>query len=61
MYVPVIDDTKCNNCKACVRICPKEVFGLDESCVTVDKPFYCTGCDSCEVVCPEDAIKVEQM
>jgi Pyruvate/2-oxoacid:ferredoxin oxidoreductase delta subunit len=61
VYLPVIDEKKCNRCRACVKICPKEVFGRDEPEVNVWNPAYCTGCESCTVVCPEDAIKVEQM
>jgi NAD-dependent dihydropyrimidine dehydrogenase PreA subunit len=61
MYIPVIQDEKCTNCRACERICPKLVFDADREDVTVCDPSKCTGCESCCAVCPAKAIEVKDM
>ncbi len=61
MFIPVIKDDKCTNCKACARICPKLVFEDEEPEVCVSDPSHCTGCESCTAVCPHNAIKVEEV
>lgn len=61
MFIPVIKDDKCTNCRACSRICPKLVFEDEEREVCVSDPSHCTGCESCTAVCPYDAIKVEEV
>ncbi len=61
MFIPVIKDDKCTNCKACSRICPKLVFRDEDSEVRVSDPSCCTGCESCTAVCSYGAIKVEEV
>jgi len=62
MFRPVIKEGDCSNCRACQRICPKEVFGSkEEETIAVCNPIRCTGCESCTAVCPIGAIKVEEM
>ncbi len=61
MYVPVIKYEECTCCRACVLICPKNVFEEDEKEPRVGNRLYCTGCDSCTAVCPVEAIEVEEI
>jgi indolepyruvate ferredoxin oxidoreductase, alpha subunit len=61
MFIPVIDDDKCDNCKACAKICPKIVFESDDESVQVANPIFCTGCESCSAVCPKNALKIQDM
>jgi NAD-dependent dihydropyrimidine dehydrogenase PreA subunit len=61
MYIPVIRDDECTNCRACERICPKLVFGKDKKEVCVADPSKCTGCGSCCAVCLVKAIEVKEM
>jgi NAD-dependent dihydropyrimidine dehydrogenase PreA subunit len=61
MYFPEIDYDKCKNHGSCFRICPENVFDMDEKGVQVARPSDCTKCDSCVVVCPEQAITVQEM
>jgi NAD-dependent dihydropyrimidine dehydrogenase PreA subunit len=62
MYFPKIDPDKCKNHGDCFRICPEDVFDMDdENRVTVARPGDCTKCDSCVMVCPENAITVDEL
>ncbi len=61
MYFPEIDYDKCKNHGECFRICPEDVFDMDETGASVARPSDCTKCDSCVVVCPEHAITVHEM
>ena len=61
MYFPEIDYDKCKNHGECFRICPEDVFDMDENGVRVARPSDCTKCDSCVAVCPEQAVTVHEM
>lgn len=60
-FVPVIDETRCNGCDACTRICPHAALQLD---VDAARPGYridaanCTGCNLCADVCDPAAISL---
>lgn len=57
-WFPVIDYSRCKNCKQCLNFCLFGVYELDEQeKVKVVKPANCkTGCPACARVCPETAI-----
>ena len=57
-WFPVIDYSRCKNCKQCLNFCLFGVYELDEhEKVKVVKPAACkTGCPACARVCPETAI-----
>ena len=57
-WFPVIDYSRCKNCKQCLNFCLFGVYELDEDKkVKVVKPAACkTGCPACARVCPETAI-----
>ena len=57
-WFPVIDYSRCKNCKQCLNFCLFGVYELDEhKKVKVVKPANCkTGCPACARVCPETAI-----
>lgn len=57
-WFPVIDYSRCKNCKQCLNFCLFGVYELtQEEKVKVVKPANCkTGCPACARVCPETAI-----
>jgi Pyruvate/2-oxoacid:ferredoxin oxidoreductase delta subunit len=57
-WFPVIDQSRCENCKQCLSFCLFDVFGLDEERhVEVLNHANCkTNCPACARVCPEAAI-----
>ncbi len=61
MYMPTIDQEKCEQCEDCIDICPTEVFGKCEEIVVVANPQDCLGCESCIGVCVPEAIVVEEL
>jgi NAD-dependent dihydropyrimidine dehydrogenase PreA subunit len=61
MYIPKIDEEKCNHCGECVDVCPAEVLEAEDQETRVARPADCLGCESCIAVCPEEAISVEEI
>ncbi|MBS7614482.1 DNA-directed RNA polymerase subunit D [Candidatus Bathyarchaeota archaeon] len=63
-YVPVvkIDKTKCNECKECIRICPKRVFEETKGKVRVANEIECILCGDCVEACNKNqsAIKLDK-
>lgn len=57
-WFPVIDYSRCTNCKQCLSFCLFGVFATDEDGrVTVQNPDHCkTNCPACARVCPNVAI-----
>ncbi len=52
--VPVMDESKCDQCGICEELCR---FDAIKNC-TID-PVLCEGCGLCVLACPNDAIKME--
>ncbi len=57
-WYPVIDRSRCSNCRNCLQFCLFGVYDTDETgAVTVTKPDSCKhGCPACSRVCPSGAI-----
>jgi thioredoxin reductase (NADPH) len=57
---PLIDDSKCLGCGACITACPEqphhEVLGLIAGKAVLIGPTECIGHGACKAVCPFDAI-----
>jgi heterodisulfide reductase subunit A len=45
----------CNNCQACMQICPVNAIIMVEGKAKID-PFQCIGCGACTPACPQEAI-----
>lgn len=54
-----IEHDKCDGCEACVIICPKNVFVMNEGKAEVADVVKCNACCSCIEVCPTKAIYVD--
>jgi len=56
---PVVDETKCAGCKACIEFCSHGVYAWDEQAdrPVVAEPCHCVvGCSSCMNQCAAEAI-----
>lgn len=54
---PIIDETKCLGCKACVSACPENnVIGIIHNKAQLINPSHCIGHGACKKACPFDAI-----
>ena len=60
MYVIVIDETKCTGCGECVKICPFEIYKLEDGKLVVGNSDECTNCQSCVSVCACEAIIIKE-
>jgi len=61
MFLPRIEEEKCNNCGECVDVCPADVLVVEGQITVVAVPQECLGCESCVSVCPTEAITVEEI
>jgi pyruvate ferredoxin oxidoreductase delta subunit len=52
---PVIDSSRCTDCKLCSVYCPDGAIDLESIDVDLD---YCQGCGICAKVCPPKAIQM---
>lgn len=57
-WFPVIDYTRCRNCKQCLNFCLFGVYAqTEDKKVRVERPQSCkNGCPACARVCPDAAI-----
>ena len=60
-YYPIveIDQNKCNQCKKCVDICPKNILEIKNNKLIITDIEKCTICKSCMELCEEKAITVK--
>jgi NAD-dependent dihydropyrimidine dehydrogenase PreA subunit len=59
MYMPRIDQKKCELSKECLTICPVYVYEVVDNEMAVVNPGDCIGCEACSDACPHGAIVVE--
>jgi ubiquinone/menaquinone biosynthesis C-methylase UbiE/NAD-dependent dihydropyrimidine dehydrogenase PreA subunit len=53
------DREKCIDCKTCLKVCPKAVFGITESGdVILKNPQECFCCNACVNQCPVEALSI---
>lgn len=51
------DINKCNNCRICLMVCPKGVFGVAENKdIRIKNRLECFACNACVTQCPENAL-----
>lgn len=54
-----LDPGKCNGCRMCTRVCPQEVFAMENRKAAIADRDACMECGACAMNCPEGAISVE--
>lgn len=58
-YQITIDETNCNLCEVCFKVCPQHVFSMEETELLIDQS-KCTGCGLCTDICQENAITITE-
>lgn len=58
MVVQNINHSKCVKCFKCYKLCPMDVFVLEEDTVNIKYREDCQSCYLCVYECPSHAIKV---
>lgn len=53
-----LDTEKCSGCRMCIRVCPQEVFAIEEKRAVLADRDACMECGACAMNCPEGAIYV---
>lgn len=56
--LPMIDESTCLGCYACVDACPFDVLTIDKYVAVVARPEECCGVLLCEQVCPNGSLRV---
>ena len=54
--MPVVDESKCDGCGLCVRVCYCGAFVIVNGIAQVVHTEVCGWCTHCEAVCPTGAI-----
>ena len=59
LYNVHIDNEKCIECNACIKLCPEKIWNkIDDGLQT--EAYNCTGCGLCKDICPTKAIHIEK-
>ena len=59
LYKIKIDNNKCIQCKACMKMCPQNVWKFNNDDILF-RPDLCNGCDLCKNICPTSAVDLEE-
>ncbi len=55
--LPVIDETACTGCGACIEVCPPKALSMNEEKALLAEEF-CEECGFCAAECPVSAITI---
>ncbi|MCP3941415.1 MAG: methyltransferase domain-containing protein [Desulfobacteraceae bacterium] len=54
------DKNRCNNCRICLIVCPKGVYGIvDKNKIRIKKQWECFACNACITQCEKDALSLK--
>jgi NAD-dependent dihydropyrimidine dehydrogenase PreA subunit len=53
-----LDQSKCNGCGMCVKVCPHTVFTISGGKAQMSRRDYCMECGACQLNCEKMAISV---
>ena len=57
--VLITEEHLCKGCGICVEFCPKNVLGLQNHKIVIERREDCIKCGQCELRCPDYAIYLE--
>ena len=55
----IFNSKKCNQCKQCIKVCPKNVLEIKAKKIVLKDPINCTLCNECVDTCKQEALKLE--
>jgi ferredoxin len=55
-----LNQSLCNGCGMCVKVCPHEVFVLKQGCAHIIDRDRCMECGACSLNCSRQAIHVNK-
>ena len=55
----IVDNKKCIQCNACIKLCPQKVWEIKEDCIE-QRLDLCNGCQLCKDICPSKAIEIRE-
>jgi formate hydrogenlyase subunit 6/NADH:ubiquinone oxidoreductase subunit I len=55
----IVNEAWCKGCEICVKVCPKDVFIMENFVAKAIRMEDCTACLLCEQLCPDFAIVIE--
>jgi len=55
---PIIGESQCIGCGACVKACPEKALGLVNGKGVLVEPAHCIGHGACQIACPVEAIEL---
>ncbi len=61
VYIVYVDDLNCDGCKACLEMCPCDVFHFLIKVAVPVNSKCCLGCRTCEAVCKSRAVMVTEI
>lgn len=57
-FLPQIDESRCNGCEICVKLCPNRVLLIRDGVAVIANPTDCDYSGLCQQFCPSRAVSL---